>query len=83
MVIATSPANAEPTMRECVELGVPRVWMHRGPGPGSVSEEAAAYGRTHGVQVIAGGCPLMFDPAADTGHKIMRFVGVGHLPKQV
>jgi len=83
VVIATSPANAETTMRECVDLGVPRVWMHRGPGAGSVSEEAALYGREHGVQVIAGGCPLMFDPTADTGHKIMRRLGVGHMSKQV
>jgi hypothetical protein len=57
--------------------------MHRGPGPGSVSEEAATYGREHGVTVIDGGCPCMFDPTADTGHKIMHFFGVGHMPKQV
>ena len=28
-------------MRECVELGVKHVWMHRGPGTGSVSETLA------------------------------------------
>jgi predicted CoA-binding protein len=83
VVIATSPANAESTMHEAVELHIPRVWMHRGPGPGSVSEEAATYGREHGVTVIDGGCPCMFDPTADTGHKIMHFFGVGHMPKQV
>jgi predicted CoA-binding protein len=83
VVIATSPANAEATMRECVDLGIDRVWMHRGPGPGSVSAEATQYGREHGVTVIDGGCPLMFAPTADTGHRIMRFLGVGHMPKQV
>src|SRR5829696_8623756 len=57
VVIGTSPAHAEETMRDCVELGIDRVWMHRGPGAGSVSEEATAYGRTHGVTVIDGGCP--------------------------
>jgi predicted CoA-binding protein len=83
VVIGTSPAHANETMRECVDLGVDRVWMHRGPGPGSVSPEAAAFGREHGVTVIDGGCPCMFDPTADTGHKIMHFLGVGHMPKQV
>jgi uncharacterized protein len=83
VVVGTSPANAEATMRECVDLGINRVWMHRGPGSGSVSETATAYGREHGVTVIDGGCPCMFDPTADTGHKIMHLFGVGHMPKQV
>lgn len=83
VVIATSPAHAEATMRECVDLGIDRVWMHRGPGSGSVSPEATRYGREHGVTVIDGGCPLMFDPTADRGHKIMRLMGVGKMPREV
>jgi uncharacterized protein len=83
VVIGTSPANAEATMREAVDLHIDRVWMHRGPGGGSVSEAATRYGREHGVEVIDGGCPLMFDPTADTGHKIMHLFGVGHMPKHV
>ena len=57
--------------------------MHRGPGAGSVSKEATRYGREHGVVVIDGGCPCMFDPTADAGHKFMHFFGVGHMPKEV
>ncbi|MGY1617007.1 CoA-binding protein [Geodermatophilus sp. SYSU D00691] len=83
VVIATSPAHADATVRECVDLGIQRVWMHRGPGPGSVSDDATRYGREHGLTVIDGGCPCMFDPTADPGHKVMRFFGVGHMPKQV
>lgn len=83
VVIATSPEHAEDTVRECVELGIREVWMHRGPGGGSVSESATAYGREHGVTVIDGGCPCMFDPTADPGHKVMHFLGMGRMPKQV
>src|SRR6478672_8898810 len=54
VVIATNPHHAETTMRECVELGIDRVWMHRGPGAGSVSAEATRYGRENGVTVIDG-----------------------------
>ena len=72
VVIATSPEHGEKTMRECVELGIGHAWMHRGPGGGSVSDTATAYGRAHGVTVIDGGCPCMFGPTADTGHKVMR-----------
>lgn len=70
-------------MRECAELGVRHVWMHRGPGEGSVSEAATRFGRERGVTVIDGGCPLMFGPTADFGHKVMRFVLAGKVPKQV
>jgi uncharacterized protein len=83
VVIGTRPEIAEDTMRECAELGVKQVWMHRGPGAGSVSDTAASYGRAQGITVIDGGCPLMFGPTADFGHKIMRLVYAGHVPKQV
>ena len=85
VVIGTKPETAEETMRECVDLGITRVWMHRGPGAGSVSETAAEYGRQHGIKVIDGGCPCMFDPTADAGHKTMRFVLTltGNVPKRV
>jgi len=83
VVIGTRPEIAEDTLRECAELGIKQVWMHRGPGAGSVSGAATGYGRAHGITVIDGGCPLMFGPAADLGHKIMRLVYTGHVPKQV
>jgi hypothetical protein len=83
VVIGTRPEIAEETMRECAELGITQVWMHRGPGTGSVSAAAAAYGRQRGITVIDGGCPCMFGPTADFGHKVMRLVFAGHVPKQV
>src|SRR5947207_11727529 len=39
VVIGTRPEIAEETMRECAELEIKHVWMHRGPGGGSVSED--------------------------------------------
>jgi predicted CoA-binding protein len=85
VVIGTRPETAEATMRECADLGIEHVWMHRGPGAGSVSVEAAKYGREHGIAVIDGGCPCMFGPTADAGHRAMRFVFTlsGNVPKQV
>ena len=83
VVIGTRPSIAENTMRECAELGIKHVWMHRGMGAGSVSAAATEYGRQHGITVIDGGCPLMFEPTADFGHKVIRFVYGGRVPKQV
>jgi predicted CoA-binding protein len=85
VVIATKPEIAEDTMRDCTDLGIKHVWMHQGPGKGSVSEAAAEYGRQHGISVIDGGCPCMFNPTADFGHKAMRVIFRlnGHVPKEV
>jgi hypothetical protein len=71
------------TMRECAELGIKHVWMHRGPGGGSVSKSATDYGRQQGITVIDGGCPLMFGPTSDFGHKVIKVIYSGSVPKQV
>jgi predicted CoA-binding protein len=74
-VIVTSPETAEKVMQDCVEAGVSHVWMHYnalfGARSSSVSDAATEYGREHGVDVIAGGCPLMFGEGADPGHRFM------------
>src|SRR5262249_9480420 len=49
VVIATRPERADETMRECADLGIKHVWMHRSYGAGSVSASATAYGRQHGI----------------------------------
>jgi uncharacterized protein len=85
VVIGTRPEIADETMHECAELGIKHVWMHRGPGTGSVAAAATEYGREHEISVIDGGCPCMFGPTADFGHKAMRFVFTlsGNVPKEI
>jgi predicted CoA-binding protein len=85
VVIATRPEVAEATMTECAELGLQHVWMHRAFGAGSVCDQATVYGRRHGMTVIDGGCPLMFEPTADRGHKLLRLVltATGKVPRTV
>ena len=83
VVIGTRPEIADATMRECADLGITHTWMHRGPGTGSVSATATEYGRSHGITVIDGGCPCMFEPTADFGHKVMRVFLRRHVPKTV
>ena len=85
VVIATGPDHAEETMRECADLGIRHVWMHRSVHRGSVSRAAADYGRQRGIDVIAGGCPLMFEPTSDPAHKVMRVLCtmVGQVPTKV
>ena len=75
----TSPQVTEEIVRQCVDLGIPRVWMHcmMGTKPGlaasttSVSPDAVAMCRENGITVIPGSCPNQFlNP--DFGHGMMR-----------
>ena len=85
VVVGTRPEHAVGTVRECVELGVAHVWMHRSLDAGSVSPDAVALGRAAGLAVIDGGCPCMYSPAADPGHRLMKRVLTltGRVPRRV
>ena len=74
VVIATHPDAALAVARDCVQRGVPRVWLHRSLGAGSVSSEAVAFCEANGIAVIDGGCPLMFIQPVDLGHRCIRWV---------
>ena len=71
VVIVTPPQAAPAVVADCAQAGVPRVWLHRGIGPGSSSPEAVAACRRHGIAVIPGGCPNMFGATSDPGHRVM------------
>jgi hypothetical protein len=85
VVIGTRPEHALGTVQEASDLGITRVWMHRSVDAGSVSAEATAFGREHGLTVIDGGCPLMFGPTSDGGHRAMCWVLklTGSVPRTV
>lgn len=74
VVIATNPRDAASVVADCERLGVGRVWMHRSFGGGSVDDDAVTAGRRAGMTVIAGGCPLMFEPASDVAHKCIGWL---------
>lgn len=74
VVIITRRETTERIVRDCVDAGVRRVWMHQsiGKGSSSVSPEAVEYCRQHNISVIAGACPMMFGPGVDLGHTCIR-----------
>ena len=59
-LLMTPPAVSEQIAHDCAEVHVPRVWFHRGAGPGSASATAVAFCREQGIEVVPGRCPLMF-----------------------
>lgn len=72
-IIMVSADRSADVVRECLDGGLPRIWLHRGVGPSSVSEEAVALCQQRGVPVVDGECPLMFAEPAATVHRIHRF----------
>ena len=74
VVIATAAAVTTEVVRHCVERGIPRVWIHRSFGEGSVSEAAVALAVKHGIRVIPGACPMMFCQPVDVGHRCIRWI---------
>ena len=61
VIVMVRRDTAVQIVRECIERGVAHVWLFKGlGGEGAVSDEAVALCEAHGVDVIAGACPMMF-----------------------
>ena len=53
--LVVPPKVTEGVVRECAELGLSRVWMQ----PGAESEEAIAFCRARGIDVVYGACAMV------------------------
>jgi predicted CoA-binding protein len=74
VVIVTKPETTEEIVRQCVGAGVGMVWMHQSSArSSSVSSTAVDFCRRAGIDVIPGGCPMMFGENVDFGHRCMRW----------
>ncbi|MBI5928458.1 MAG: CoA-binding protein [Chloroflexi bacterium] len=84
VVIVTRPDVTEQIVQQCAEADIHYVWMHRSMMGNSSSEKAVQFCKEHDINVIAGGCPMMFCAPVDFGHKCMRWMGklTGSLPKE-
>ncbi len=75
VMIVTRPEITERLVRDCEREGIHHVWMHQSLNKGtSVSPEAVAFCKAHGIDVIAGGCPMMFGEGVDFGHTCLRLL---------
>ena len=85
VVIVTAPEAAPLVVADCARAGVPRVWLHRGMGPGSSSPDAVRACQEHGIAVIPGGCPNMFGATSDGGHRAMLKLlqATGKIPSRI
>jgi len=73
-LLMTSPAVTDEIVQECAKLHIPRVWMHRAGGDGSVSPQAIEFCEEHGIAVVPGECPYMFLRGESWFHRLHGFI---------
>jgi predicted CoA-binding protein len=83
VVVATHPEVSADVVRQAAARRVPRVWLHRSFGQGSVSASAVRECEKASISCIAGGCPLMYCEPVDLGHRCMRAIlgWLGRVPR--
>ena len=75
VVVVVNRRAALEVVRQCVDRGVPRVWLFKGiGGPGASSDEAVELCRSNGIDVVDGACPLMFLEPVGWFHRVHRSV---------
>lgn len=70
VLIVVPSQVTEQIVREVADLGIQRVWMHKGAGPGAVSESALAFCKEKNISAVYGVCPFMYFQPQAFGHKL-------------
>ena len=74
IVMVTGDAAAE-VVGDADAVGIKHVWLFKGiGGAGAVSAASLAACERHGIDPVAGACPLMFLEPVTTAHRIHRSI---------
>ena len=71
VVTVTTPQVTEQIVRQCAAKGVRRLRIHRALGSCHY-DKSIELCKQNGIDVIAGGCPMMFQEPVDIGHRCMK-----------
>ena len=82
-LLLVPPGQAEGVVRDCLDAGVRRIWLHRGSGHGSASPEALALCASRGVTPVVDLCPMMALPGTSWPHRLHGWfrVRAGRAPR--
>lgn len=72
-MVLVAADRAAGVVEDAAAGGVSKVWLHRAAGAGAVSPEAVGKARAAGIDLVEGGCPLMYLPNAGFIHRVHRF----------
>jgi predicted CoA-binding protein len=72
-IVMVAADRAAEVVADCLDHGMPRVWLFKGLGSGgAVSDAAVDLCTARGVPVVAGACPLMFLEPVGWFHRLHR-----------
>jgi predicted CoA-binding protein len=70
VIIIAGPEGAKRAIRECVDLGIKKVWLY----PGSKCDEAINLARKRGIELIYRACPLLYLEPVKFPHSLHRWI---------
>lgn len=78
-LVLSAPEQAQAVVAECIQAGIPRIWLHTFGKP----EAARAQAQAAGMVVVYEVCPLMFLPGAPRFHRLHGWLArvLGFLPR--
>jgi predicted CoA-binding protein len=75
VIVMVPPGAAVHVVEDAATLGIAQVWLFKGiGGKGSVSPDVLETCAAHGIDPIAGACPLMFLQPVAAMHRVHRGV---------
>ena len=72
VVVMVPPAAEAEVVRDAVERGIPRIWVHRASPKAPVADEIRSMCSQAGVALVDGACPMMFATPVRGIHRIHR-----------
>jgi predicted CoA-binding protein len=70
VVIITGPGGAKKAVRECINMGIKKVWLY----PGSKCDEAINLARENDLKLIHKACPLLYLEPVKFPHSLHRWI---------
>jgi predicted CoA-binding protein len=70
VIIIAGPEGAKKAVRECINLGITKIWLY----PGSKRDEAINLAKENGIELIHGACPLLFLEPVKFPHSLHRWI---------
>lgn len=70
VIVIAGPEGARRAIRECVDLGIKKVWLY----PGSKCGEAINLAREGGIELIYRACPLLYLEPVKFPHSLHRWI---------